>query len=156
MRIQILRQGHGRALFVEEAPQAVVLARLEGLAPARLPHRLGERVLGHRQGDAGPRAADGGDAAGFVLFAVAEPDLGVAGCGEGAVVVVMMGLEGCRVGVRRRMGGERAQSLEGWRQKERWHVSSVEVSCPAQPENRVGGHGVEWRWLVAVAVDVDN
>ncbi len=61
----------------------MVVARFEFFAYWGIPDRLGERVFGYGEGDARAGAADGGDAAGFILLAVAEADLGGRGGGEG-------------------------------------------------------------------------
>lgn len=88
MRVQLLRFGDGRAVLVEEVPEAVVGPGGE-LSPQcfRVWRRLRQWVLGDGEGEAGAGAADGGHAAVLVLVA------GPLGAGAGA---------GCEGGI----GGE--------------------------------------------------
>lgn len=61
----------------------MVGARGEVFSRRRVQDRFREGVFRDGEGDAGPSAAEGGDAAEFVLFAVAVADLRGGTAGEG-------------------------------------------------------------------------
>ena len=116
MRVQVLGFRDGRAVLVGETPQAVVGAGLELFARrGGVGSGLRECVFGDGQWEARACAADGGDAAGFVLVAFfgAGAGLGGGSGGEG-------GGGGAARGLGLRCSCGEADGLQCGREEERW------------------------------------